>query len=289
MTTFISALLLVAAQQAASAQPLPETDILIYGMAASLSGVQIGLGRNITASTGYDNQPAFSADGKSLLYSTRRDGKQNDIYRFDLTTDATHRLTRSPKNEYSPRETPDGKSVNVIWEDSGTVQEIRRYPADGGRAETVLSLRDLIGYYTFSTPNVVFAFILGEPNTLQRIEIDTQKRSTIASGVGRCITTAPDGSVHYVRMENGQPVLHRVKADGTGDEPLFPLLPGTEGDFAWLPDGSGLLSTQGAGLYYHGAGPGNWQLVTTIKEAGGLSRLAVSPDGKVLALVASPH
>ena len=97
MTTLISSLLLVAAQQAAP--PLPETDILIYGMAASLSGVQIGIGRNITASAGYDNQPAFSADGRSLLFSARRDGEQNDIYRFDLTSDATHRVTKSPKNE----------------------------------------------------------------------------------------------------------------------------------------------------------------------------------------------
>ena len=287
MTTLFSTLLLIAAQQ--TTPPLPETDILLYGMAASLSGVQIGLGRNVTASAGYDNQPAFSADGKSLLYSARRDGKQNDIYRFDLTTDATHRLTKSPKNEYSPHETPDGKSVTVIWEDSGKVQEIWRYPARGGRAETVLSLRDLIGYYTFATPSVVFAFILGEPNTLQRIEIDSQKRATIAADVGRCMATAPDGSVTYVRMGNQQPVLHRVKADGTGDEALFPLMPGTEGDFAWLPDGSGILSTQGNGIYYHGAGPGDWRLVSTISEAGGLSRLAISADGKMLAVVATPH
>ena len=289
MTTLISAMLLVAAQQAAPTPPLPETDILLYGMAASLSGVQIGIGRNITASMGYDNQPAFSADGKSLLYSARRDGKQNDIYRFDLTTDATHQLTRSPKNEYSPHETPDGQSVTVVWEDSGTLQEIWRYPARGGRSETVLKLPDLIGYYTFATPNVAFAFILGTPNTLQRIELDTQKRSTIASDIGRCIATAPDGTVSYVRMENQQPVLHRIKVDGTGDEVLFPMLPGTEGDYAWLPDGSGMLSTQGNGVYYHGAGPGDWRLVTTISEAGGLSRLAISPDGKMLAVVASPH
>jgi len=290
MTTLFSALLLLAAQQPAPpSAALPETDIMLYGMAATLSGVQIGLGRNITASAGYDNQPAFSADGKSLLFSARRDGEQNDIYRFDLITDATHRVTRSPKNEYSPRETPDGKSVTVIWEDSGKVQEIWRYPASGGRAETVLKLPDLIGYYTFATPNIVFAFILGEPHTLQRIDIHTLKRSTIASNIGRCITTAPDGSVSYVRMENQQPVLHRVNADGTGDEPLFPLLPGTEGDFAWLPDGSGVLSTQGAGLFYHAAGGGDWRLVTTIKEAGGLSRLAISPDARMLALVAAPH
>ena len=289
MTRLIPALLLIAVQQAASAPPLPETDILLYGMAASLSGVQVGLGRNITASAGYDNQPAFSADGKTLLFSTRRDGDQNDIYRFDLTTDATHRVTRSPKNEYSPRETPDGKFVTVIWEDSGKIQEIWRYPAMGGHAETVLKLPDLIGYYTFATPNVVFAFILGAPHTLQRIEIDSRKRTTIATDVGRSIATAPDGSVTYVRMGNAQPVLHRVKADGTGDEPVFPLLPGTEGDYAWLPDGSGVLSTQGNGLYYHGAGPGVWKLVTTIAEAGELSRIAISPDGKMLALVAAPR
>ncbi len=289
MTTIISAFLLVAVQQAAPTPTLPETDILLYEISATQSGVTLGLGRNITMAKGYDNQPSFSADGKRLLFSARHGGEQNDIYRFDLYSHAHNQVTRTPKNEYSPAESPDGGSFTVVWEDSGKIQEIRRYPADGGCGQTVLKLPDLIGYYTFATSDIVFAFILGEPPTLQRIVVDSLKRTTIASGIGRCIALAPDGFVSYVRMENQQPVLHRVNVDGKDDAPLFPLLPGTEGDYAWLPDGSGVLSTKGSGLYYHGIGPGHWQLVAEVKEAGQLSRLAVSPDGKLLALVAAPR
>lgn len=286
MNVLTSLVLLLAAQQ--PAPPLPDTDILLYSMAKTADSVEIGLGRNITASPGYDNQPAFSADGRSLLFSARRDGEQNDIYRFDLGSDATERVTISPKNEYSPRETPDGRHVTVVWEDSGKVQEIWRYPARGGkRAETALKVPDLIGYYTFATPEVVFAFILGEPHRLERIDVKTRERKVIATDIGRGIATAPDGTVSYVRLESGQPELHTVKADGTGDQRLVALLPGTDGDFAWLPDGSGILSTQGNGIWFHAAGPGEWKRVAEIVEAGALTRLAVSPDGKRLAVVAT--
>lgn len=286
MNALTTLVLLVAAQQ--PAPPLPDTDILLYSMEKTGDSVAIGLGRNITSSAGYDNQPAFSADGTSLLFSARRDGAQNDIYRFNLANDATERVTVSPKNEYSPRETPDGRYVTVIREDSGKIQEIWRYPARGGRpAETALKLPDLIGYYTFAKPGVVFAFILGEPHRLERIEVKTRERKVIATDIGRGIATAPDGSVSYVRMVDQQPRLHRVNADGSGDEKLVALLPGTEGDFAWLPDGSGILSTKGNGIYFHGAGTGEWKLVAEIAEAGALTRLAVSPDGKRLAVVAA--
>lgn len=285
MTALSSLVLLVAAQQPAPA--LPDTDILLYTMARGDNGVEIGLGRNITASPGYDNQPSFSADGRSLLFSTRRDGDQNEIYRFDLLSDATRRITRSPKNEYSPRETPDGRYVTVIWEDSGKVQEIWRYPADGGRSQTVLKLPDLIGYYTFATPDVVFAFILGEPNRLERIDVRTGERQVIATDIGRGIATAPDGSVTYVRFVDKQPVLHQVNADGSDDKRLVALPRDGEGDYAWLPDGSGILATQGNSVLYHAAGSGDWKPVAEIVEAGALTRLAVSPDGTRLALVAT--
>lgn len=285
MNALSSLVLLVALQQPAPA--LPDTDILLYSMARTGDRVEIGLGRNITASPGYDNQPSFSADGRSLLFSARRDGAQNDIYRFDLHSDATRRVTRTPKNEYSPRETPDGRHVTVIWEDSGRVQEIRRYPAGGGRAETVLKLPDLIGYYTFATPDVVFAFILGEPHRLERIDLRTGERRVVATDIGRGIVTTPDGAVSYVQFMDGQPELHRVNADGSGDQKLVALLPDSDGDYAWLPDGSGILATKGNAVYHHAAGAGEWTLVAAIAEAGGLTRLAVSADGTRLALVAT--
>jgi dipeptidyl aminopeptidase/acylaminoacyl peptidase len=281
-------LFLLAARQAlAASPPLPDTDILLYEMRVNASGVEIGLGRNVTATAGYDNQPAFSADGASLLYSARRDGEQNDIYRFDLLSHATRRLTHSPKNEYSPMENPDGTSFTVVWEDSGRRQEIWRYPAQGGRAGTVLKLPDLIGYYAIAAPDVVFAFILGEPHRLERIDLKSLERKVIATGIGRCIRALPGGVVSYVRMEDGQPVLHRVDVDGENDSVLFPLLADTEGDYAWLPDGSGILSTRRSALYYRSAGAGDWRQVADIAEAGELSRLAVSPDGKLLAVVAT--
>src|SRR5215813_5792800 len=47
-------------------------------------GVSVGKAVNITNNPGYDNQPFFLPDSSGLLFSSNRDGKQNDIYRYDI-------------------------------------------------------------------------------------------------------------------------------------------------------------------------------------------------------------
>ena len=69
---------------------------------------------NISNSPGYDNQPSFLPDSSAVLFSSNRDGKQTDIYRYDLATKALKQLTNTVDLEYSPAVTPDGKTFSVI-------------------------------------------------------------------------------------------------------------------------------------------------------------------------------
>ncbi len=52
--------------------------------------------------TGYDNQPTFSADGKSILYVCIDSTKQADIYQYNISKKLSINLTKSEVSEYSP-------------------------------------------------------------------------------------------------------------------------------------------------------------------------------------------
>ncbi|WP_210489308.1 TolB family protein [Rufibacter aurantiacus] len=72
--------------------------------------LQAGTPTNITQRPGYDNQPSFTPDGKSILFTSQRDGQQTDIFQYTLAGKKTVQLTNTPEAEYSPLVTPDGKS-----------------------------------------------------------------------------------------------------------------------------------------------------------------------------------
>src|SRR6476660_844793 len=78
------------------------------------SGMSVGTAVNITNNPGYDNQPCFLPDSSGVLFSSNRDGKQNDIYRYDIATKAVTQLTHTPENEYSPTIMPDGKTFSTV-------------------------------------------------------------------------------------------------------------------------------------------------------------------------------
>src|SRR5215467_8399072 len=53
------------------------------------SGISVGKPViNITNNPGYDNQPFFLPDSSGLLFASNRDGKQTDIYRYDIASKA---------------------------------------------------------------------------------------------------------------------------------------------------------------------------------------------------------
>src|SRR5262249_57621501 len=91
--------------QAPPAQAPPDTDIFL---AAFSTRGQPAVARavNVTHTPGYDNQPSFTPDGASLLFTSNRGAAQTDIYRYDIAAGTTARLTDTPQRDYSPPATP---------------------------------------------------------------------------------------------------------------------------------------------------------------------------------------
>src|SRR3954453_14143817 len=88
-----------------AAAPPPDTEIYLAPLSRAAT-VSVGAPVNITNSPGYDNQPAFTPDGAAILFTSIRGGTQTDIYRYDITSARTTRVTSTPEGEYSPTVTP---------------------------------------------------------------------------------------------------------------------------------------------------------------------------------------
>ena len=78
------------------AQTPPSTDIYLV----TLSEDGVSAPAPVTNRDGYDNQPHFTADGSSILYTSRW-GDQTEIYRYNLAQKMSAKVTDTPESEYS--------------------------------------------------------------------------------------------------------------------------------------------------------------------------------------------
>src|SRR5258706_12968571 len=79
----------------------PATDIFLIDLRTTPGGhTKMGQPVKITTWPGYNNQPSFFPDRKSILYTSIRE-KQADIYRYDIREAATNQVNKQPGSEYS--------------------------------------------------------------------------------------------------------------------------------------------------------------------------------------------
>jgi Tol biopolymer transport system component len=163
----------------------PATDIFIADLRATPGG-KLKLGRpvKITTWAGYNNQPSFLPDGKTILYTSIRD-KQADIYRYDLRAASTTQVTNTPESEYSPTLMPDGKSISVVRVEADGTQRLWKFPLAGGSPSLILEKIKPVGYHLWVDDDTLALFVLGKPNTLQLVDLRSGKAEVISENPGR--------------------------------------------------------------------------------------------------------
>ncbi len=293
-TVLIAAAVLGAVQ----AQP-PDTEVFLAPLEINGSRIVVSAPRNISNSPGYDNQPSFSADGGGVFFTSARGGApqgataaQMDIYRYDIATKAVAQVTKTPESEYSATVTPDGRHISVIRVEADKTQRLWRFPLDGTAPSVVLADVKPVGYHAWLDANTVAMFVLGEPATLQVADVRTGNSNTLAKDIGRSLQPVPGGGVSFVQRA-GQGAertmtVSLLTAAGT-TRPLVPMAPGATEEFvAWTPDGTALMAAAGK-LHAWKAGDAQWRPVADLSALGlrNVSRIAVSPKGDWLALVAA--
>lgn len=292
------AIAIAAAYQSAS----PPTEVFLAPFTVGDGTATLGAPVNISNSPGYDNQPSFTPDGAAVLFTSVRGDRRpdpansaatgSDIYRYDIASRRLSQLTSTPESEYSPTVTPDGRHFSVIRVEADGTQRLWRFALDGTQPELLLPAAKPVGYHAWAGAGAVALFVLGQPATLQVARTATGEPRIVAKNIGRSISRIPGGGLSYVQREerNGQMrlVVMQLDPETMQTTRLVPIMPGPrDADLAWTPDGTLLMAHAGK-LY--GWRPGELQLrpLADLEAIGlrGATRLAVSPSGKAIAVVA---
>src|SRR5258706_9720237 len=266
----------------------PATDIFIIDLGTTSAGnLKVGQPAKITNWDGYNNQPAFMPDGKSILYTSIRE-KQADIYRYDIQSMATTQITNTPESEYSPTLMPDGKSISVVRVEADGTQRLWKFPLAGGAPSLILENIKPVGYHLWVNDNTLALFVLGKPNTLQLADLRSGKAEVIAENPGRILRRVPrENKFSFVHKVSDQEWLIKTFDLKTRAIATFiKTFPGVE-DYAWTPSGV-LLMANGAKLFARRKSDFAWVELADFSNAGlkNITRIAVGPKGDRIAIVA---
>jgi hypothetical protein len=294
-----SALAIPAAFQAAP----PDTEIFLVRLARDGGALTLSAPVNISSSPGYDNQPAFTPDGRAILFTSGRGGTaaegrapQTDIYRYDLAARSIARVTDTPESEYSPTPMPDGRHISVVRVEADGTQRLWRFTMDGKEPALVLAGVKPVGYHAWATAEALALFVLGQPATLHLADTRSGTSEILASGIGRSLQRTPAGTISFVqrgaRAGDAEPpaltIMELDVATKTARPLVHAVAGAAEADLAWMPDGT-LLMARGDVLYAWKRGDADWTRAADLSTLGitGATRLAVSPRGDALAIVAA--
>ena len=286
--------------QAPARPAAPDTEVYLAPLTTSGQQITIGQPVDISNSPGYDNQPSFTPDGRSLFFTSARGGAQTDIYRYELATKRITQLTNTPESEYSPSVTPD-HGLSVVRVEADGTQRLWRFTSDGGDPRVLLESVKPVGYYAWSDEHTVALYILGQagtnqPSTLELAETRTNNVRSIATDIGRSVLPMPGShTISFVqRSVQGEKTTLSIKELDPATGAVRPLTAAVEGttevNAAWTADGT-LLTIQNDHLFAWRRGADEWIEVTSLDRLGlrGATRLAVSPDSHWVAIVALPQ
>ena len=269
----------------------PSSDIFIVDLKNKEGHLKFGQPMKITASVGYNNQPSFLPNGRTVLYTSIR-GKQADIYRYEIHSGATTQVTNTPESEFSPMLMPDGKNISVVRVEADGKQRLWKFPLAGGAPVLIVENVKPVGYHLWIDDHTLVLFILGtsgKPNTLQIFDTGSRKVETVADNPGRILRRIPNQNkfsfVH--KISDREWVIKAFDLRARTSASLIATLPGVE-DYAWLPDGR-LLMAKDSKLFEVTPLMGkDWQEVADFSEAGltRITRIAVSHKGDRIAIVA---
>ena len=286
------------AQQAATLAP-PRHEILLAAfkdgegrtirlgfIGIQTHGFTVDKPRNITNRAGDDDQPCFLPDSSGLLFSSNRDGRQRDIYRYDIATKAVRRVTTTPEDERSPMMTPDGRTFSAI---RGAAQQLWRFNLDGSDAGSTAMHAGPIQHYVWVSPATIAQWVpdARSAGTLGLVDIESGSSEVVASNVGPSLLQRP-GSGALTFVSSSRAGNARIKELDPATRKVATYAPTVDGGeaLAWTPSDR-LLMASGAKLFVRENETDRWIENADLRKAGvtAITKLSVSPDGKWIAIV----
>jgi hypothetical protein len=297
MRALLTLIVFATVGQPAALRPQTATDIHLFPMTSGLASLATARPQPMATEPGYENQPFFDPDGRRVLFTANRDGKQTDIYEFDRSSGATRQLPRTPEGEYSPTIPAIRPAASVLARDGFTVirveadgtQRLWQFDRQGLNPVLVLTGIAPVGYHVWIDADRLALYVLGQPATLQTARVSTGKADTVARDIGRTLRLVPRSSrVSFVQREAGDSYSIMSLDPSTGRiERITRTVEGSlDRDYEWMPDGQTILMSAGTRVLAWSRG-GEWREVLDVAPLGlgEVTRLVVSPAADAVALV----
>ncbi|MFD0797485.1 nuclear transport factor 2 family protein [Maribacter chungangensis] len=250
---------------------------------------RLGPPLNISNNEGYDNQPSF-LDNDNILYASTRNN-QTDIAVYNISTGKKTWISDTPGgSEYSPLKIPGKAAVSAIRLDSDGLQRLYEYDLQTGEFNELI--KDLkVGYHVWYNDHIIVCTVL-VANRMDLVVVDLKKgaNTTVAQYVGRSLHKIPNTNlVSYIskadktfKIKSLDPIKGTIKK-------LNAIWNGRD-DIAWLSPHTILATNDKAIVQVPADTTGIWHVFhqPDASELYKMSRMAISPDGKKLAVVAEP-
>jgi len=258
----------------------PDGKTIVFDLLGDIYTIPIGGGsaNRITSGSGFDGQPRFSPDGKSIVFVSDRSGSEN-LYLVDPDGQHLRPMTRGPNQAYvSPAWTPDGQYVivsksNDLWlyhrnggsglRLTGQTPPPQQGGPGGGNAPSNFMGASATpdGRYIYASARVGPAGYNQMMGSTQIVMYDRQtgrlERRTLNLGTGFRPQVSPDGKwlaygsrrmavtgLKLRELSSGDErwLANDIQRDDIESRGSRDLLPG----FAWMPDSKALV------LAHHG-------------------------------------
>ena len=241
---------------------------------------------------GFSNQPSFTPSG-DLLLSVRKAGEsQNDIWQLNLNSRKMRRLTKTKVTEYSPGIHPDEEHLTVLQKTEGDVmdQQVCNINLKSGEKICLEPNMKDVGYYTWISDHELGLFrIDGTTSRLSYYNVDDNKSRRITSSIGRTLLSDKGGHIVYVhKFTDDYWYIKKYNPSNSAIEIVTQTVAKNE-DFALASDGTYFMGKDHVLYAFHPDRGKEWKQVADLSIFGikYISRMAVSPDGKRLVVVAT--
>ncbi len=267
------------------------SEILLFDLQIKKKEIIILAPKNITNHKGYDNQPSFHTDKPLIYYSSFNDEGRSDIKYYNYKSGETTSLTQTPEREYSPTLTLDNQFVSCIIQRDNGAQDLGKYPIEGGAPLLILDDRT-VGYHIWVDNSHLALFILGkdnQPNTLHYLLLPTKSDTVLAENIGHSLNPVPgESAFSFVHKITENKWFIKKYNPRKSEMTVISATPANYEDMCWAPDGKIFFSVDSKILWMDPSKEKTWKEVKVSsgeEKLKGITRLAVSNDGKKMAVV----
>ncbi|QAA81494.1 hypothetical protein EI546_07030 [Aequorivita sp. H23M31] len=267
------------------------TEVYVFDIAPSYGGLDVMNAQNISNNKGYNNQPSFISN-EVVVFAKNNEG-QTDIAEYNLTTKTEKWICNDTEgSEYSPQKFPTSNDVAAVRLDTDGKQRLYRYNSETGVSNEIIENLQ-VAYFAFYNNEKMLATVLsGDIMDLVLVNLKTKSTDTLLENAGRSLQKIPGNNSMSYTLVNEDKNLDLYVLDMNLKESFFICeLPSGTQDYVWLND-TQILTGKGSKLYiYDTLGTSEWNRVASLEEyeINDITRMAISPDGKKLALVAAEN